>query len=328
MKLFLIAPEAAVAPTGTGQSAGDRQWRRILKEPLLHFLMVGAGLFGTYHLLNPEQPNSVGSRTIVLTKDDVRQLAISWLAQGRSTPTADQVKGLVDQKVTQEILFREAVSLGLDRDDEVVKRRLAQKMDFLAADVANMQEPTTEQLQTWYAQNSQSFALPAHATFRHLYFSADKHGGDAQATAAVALKLIADKSPDASEVSALGDQFMFQDHYGDATPDQMSKEFGVDFSKALFKLSPGQWEGPIQSGYGWHLVWVDAIDPGRVPTFAEVQPNVRAGWIEDQYRAIKLTALNEMRSHYSVVVPPIEVSDFEDLKIPPGTSNEFEVSAQ
>jgi peptidyl-prolyl cis-trans isomerase C len=326
MTLFPIAPKVSV--TEDLAPSGKNGWRSVLSEPLLHFMIVGVGLFVTYHLLNPEQSNSAGSQTIVLTKDDVRQLAISWLAQGRSTPTADQVKGLVDQKVTQEILFREAVSLGLDRDDEVVKRRLAQKMDFLAADVANMQEPTTEQLQTWYSQNAQSFALPSHATFRHLYFSSDRHGKDAEGAAVAALKLIAGKLPDAPEVKALGDSFMFQDHYGDATPDQMSKEFGVDFSKALFRLSPGKWEGPIQSGYGWHLVWVDATDPGRIPTFAEIQPNVKAGWIEDQYRAIKLTALNEMRSHYTVVEPPIDARDFEDLKIPPGTSNEFEVSAQ
>lgn len=328
IKLFPIAPEAVVPPKDNVQVAGDSRWRRFLKEPLLHFLIVGVGLFGSYHFLNPDQPNGAGSQTIVLTEDDVRQLAISWLAQGRSTPTADQVKGLVDQKVTEEILFREAVSLGLDRDDEVVKRRLAQKMDFLAADVANMQEPSTEQLKTWFGANAQSFALPAHATFRHLYFSSDKHGKNTQAAAATALKLVAGKSPDTPGVAALGDDFMFQNHYGDATPDQMAKEFGPAFSKALFQLKPGHWEGPVQSGYGWHLVWIDSIDPGRIPTFDEVQPNVKAAWVEDRYKEIKQSALDEMRSRYSVVLPPIDAKDFQDLKIPPGMSNEFEVSAQ
>ncbi|WP_455270926.1 peptidylprolyl isomerase [Rhizobium herbae] len=322
MNVFPIAPEASSA---IKRENGDG-WRRLLREPLLHFLVVGAALFGGYHYLNPTPEGGADTKEIVLTKDDVRQLAISWLAQGRSAPTVEQVKGLVDQKVTQEILFREAVNLGLDRDDEVVKRRLAQKMDFLAADVAALQEPTSDQLQKWFDANAASFALPAHASFRHLYFSSDRHGKETRGTADAALALVAGKSPD--EVGAVGDPFMFQNHYGDATPEQMAKEFGPDFSKALFQLTLGKWEGPVQSGYGWHLVWIDAIDPGRVPTFAEVEPNVKAGWIDEQYRTIKASALDELRGQYSVVVPVIEASDLEGLQVPPGTSSEFEVSAQ
>ncbi|WP_083222372.1 peptidyl-prolyl cis-trans isomerase [Ensifer sp. LC163] len=327
MKLFPIAPEASI-PKGNADLGARRTWHSFLSEPLLHFVVVGAVLFGGYHLLNPTQEGGAETNEIVLTKDDVRQLAISWLAQGRSTPTIEQVRGLVDQKVTQEILFREAVALGLDRDDEVVKRRLAQKMDFLAADVAALQEPTTEQLKTWFAGNSQAFALPGHASFRHLYFSSDRHGAATRDAASAALTRVNGKSPDTAEAAGVGEPFMFQNHYGDATPDQMAKEFGPDFSRALFQLTPRKWEGPIQSGYGWHLVWIDAIEPGRIPTFAEVEPAVRAGWIDDQYREIKRTALDEMRSRYVVTVPEITPGDLQGHQIPAGTSNQFEVSAQ
>ncbi|AIC26954.1 rotamase superfamily PPIASE domain-containing protein [Rhizobium etli bv. mimosae str. IE4771] len=304
------------------------RWRRFVSEPLLHFVTVGALLFGAYHLLTPVDDGATSTNQIVLTKDDIRQLAISWLAQGRSTPTPEQVRGLVDQKVRQEILFREAVSLGLDRDDEVVKRRLAQKMDFLASDVASLQEPTDAELKAWFEQNSETFALPAHATFRHLYFSTDRQGKGTKEAAAAALALVEGKSPDSSEVAAIGDPFMFQNHYGGATPDQMAKEFGPEFSKALFQLAPGKWGGPVKSGYGWHLVWIDSIEPGRIPNYAEVMPNVRAGWIDDKYREIKNLALDEMRARYSVVVPPIEAADFHDLQMPPGFSLGLEVSAQ
>lgn len=325
MKLFPITPEPCFRYRGVDQKG---KWQRVLGEPLLHFLVIGALLFGGYHILAPERGDTADAQEIVLTKDDVRQLAISWLAQGRSAPTPEQVRGLVDQKVTQEILFREAVALGLDRDDEVVKRRLAQKMDFLAADVAALQEPTTEQLESWFSQNSQGFALPAHASFRHLYFSSDKHGKGTRDAAASALASIAGKSRNAPEVAGWGDAFMFQDHYRDATPGQMAKEFGPEFSKALFRLTPGKWEGPVQSGYGWHLVWIDSIEPGRVPTFAEVMLNVKARWIEDTYREIKRTALEEMRSRYVVTVPLIDPSDLQDLQVPAGFNAELEVSAQ
>ncbi|MBB4331409.1 hypothetical protein GGE50_005023 [Rhizobium leguminosarum] len=325
MELFPIAPEASHVWIRESPMSG---WRRVLREPLLHFLVVGAVLFGAYHLLTPSQEEAANTHQIVLTKDDLRQLAISWLAQGRSSPTPEQIRGLVDQKVTQEILFREAVALGLDRDDEVVKRRLAQKMDFLASDVASMQEPTDADLKAWFDKNAETFALPAHATFRHLYFSTDKHGRGTEGVAAAALALLGGKSPDSSEVAAVGDPFMFQNHYGDATPDQMAKEFGPEFSKALFQLPAGKWVGPVKSGYGWHLVWIDSIEPGRIPTYAEVMPNVKAGWVRDQYQEIKRTSLEETRSRYSVIVPPIEAADFQDLQVPPGYNLGLEVSAQ
>ncbi|MDR9776998.1 peptidylprolyl isomerase [Rhizobium hidalgonense] len=311
-----------------GEHNASGRFRRLLSEPLLHFVAAGALLFGGYQLLTPARDDVATTNRIVLTKDDVRQLAISWLAQGRSTPTPEQVRGLVDQKVTQEILFREAVSLGLDRDDEVVKRRLAQKMDFLASDVAALQEPTDAELKAWFEKNSETFALPAHATFRHLYFSTDRHGKETKEAAAAALASIEGKSPESSEAAAIGDPFMFQSFYGDATPDQMAKEFGPEFSEALFQLTPGKWAGPVKSGYGWHLIWIDSIEPGRIPTYAEVMPNVKAGWIDDKYREIKNSALDEMRVRYSVVVPPIEAADFQDLQVPPGFNLGLEVSAQ
>ncbi|MBB3980295.1 hypothetical protein GGQ64_005548 [Rhizobium azooxidifex] len=325
MELFPIAPDASHVRT---TEPAKSRWRRALGEPLLHFLVVGVILFGAYHLLTPTQEEVANTNQIVLTKDDLRQLAISWLAQGRSSPTPDQIRGLVDQKVTQEILFREAIALGLDRDDEVVKRRLAQKMDFLASDVASMQEPTDADLKAWFDKNAETFALPAHATFRHYYFSTDRHGKRTEEVAAAALALVGGKSPGSSGVATVGDPFMFQNHYGDATPGQMAKEFGPEFSKALFQLSAGKWVGPVKSGYGWHLVWIDSIEPGRIPTYAEVMPNVKAGWIQDQYQEIKRSSLEEMRSRYSVVVPPIEAADFQDLKVPPGYNLGLEVSAQ
>src|SRR5262245_21636809 len=145
MNLFPIAPEAS---DERGGGPTRSKLRGALREPLLHFLVVGACLFGAYHVLTPTQEGVANSNQIVLTKDDVRQLAISWLAQGRSAPTPEQVRALLEQKVTEQILAREAVALGLDRDDEVIRRRLAQKMDFLATDVASLQEPTDADLRT------------------------------------------------------------------------------------------------------------------------------------------------------------------------------------
>jgi hypothetical protein len=222
------------------------QVRRLLRDPLLHFLLVGALIFAVYALLNPAANRTDQANRIVLTKDDLRQLAVHWLAQGRPPPTADEMRALVGQKVSEEILFREAVALGLDKNDEIIKRRLAQKMDFLAADVAALQAPGDAELRAWFAQNASRFALPPRASFRHLYFSSDRGPGARDAAAAV-LGKIAGKPADAPEVAAVADRFMFQDYYAERAPDQVAKEFGPYFAKALFDLKPGMWQGPIQS---------------------------------------------------------------------------------
>jgi peptidyl-prolyl cis-trans isomerase C len=291
-------------------SVAMRKWRR---EPVLHFLFAGALIFAVYDFLNPAAGRSPQADQIVLTKDDLRQLAVFWLAQGRALPTAEEVHALVEQKVREEILSREAVALGLDKDDEIIRRRLAQKMDFLAADVAALQDPSEAELKAWFSQNSGRFALPPRVSFRHLYFSFDRGPGAREAAAAALAKIAGE--PDASAAVA-ADPFMFRDYYGDRDPEQIAKEFGPDFAKAVFQLEPGAWRGPIRSGYGWHLVFVDATEPGRIPAFEEVQSDVKSAWLDQKQREIKDTAFASMRARYTVVVPPIEAADLTNLRIP------------
>lgn len=304
--------------------APKEKWQRVLSEPLLHFVVVGVVLFGAYRLVAPAAEEAVDQQKITLTKDDVRQLAVTWLAQGRPAPTPDELRSLMDQKVTEEILFREAVSLGLDRDDEIIKRRLAQKMDFLAADLATLDEPDNAQLKAWFAKRSDRFALSPHLSFRHLYFSFDKHGEAAREAAEAAIPSVAGKLPDSPDVASVADPFMFRNYYGDATPEQMAKEFGPDFAKALFTLKPGSWQGPVQSGYGWHLIWVDSIEPGRVPAFEEIAPAVKSAWLDERFAEVKSNALREMRTRYVVSLP----DDLRGLEVPAGAGAQIELSAQ
>jgi peptidyl-prolyl cis-trans isomerase C len=323
--LTLETPEPAPLESQTGPKPSPRV-RRWLREPLLHFLLAGALIFAIYEVLNPAANRADRANQIALTKDDLRQLAVYWLAQGRPLPTADQMHALIEQRISEEILFREAVALGLDKDDEIIKRRLAQKMDFLAADVAALQTPCNAELRAWYTQNSGRFALSPRASFRHLYFSFDRPG--ARDAAAAALDKIAGEPADAAKVPAVADPFMFQDYYAERAPDQIAKEFGPNFAKAVFQLKPGAWQGPIQSGYGWHLVFVDAIEPGRVPAFEEVEPDVKSAWLDQKQREIKRIALEAMRARYMVVVPPIESVEFGSLRNPQSPIASTEVLPQ
>jgi len=277
--------------------------KRLLREPLLHFVLVGVALFAIYRVLHSNAAGSSDSKKIVLTADDLDQISLMWRAQGRSSLSQEQLESLLDSKIREEVLYREALTLGLDKEDTIVKRRMAQKMDFLAEDLSDLREPSREELKTWFGKNSERFKVPGRASFRHLYFSFDKHGKQTAEVAADALKKITGKPSGSPEAAALAESFMFQDYYGDRSFDEIAKTFGPPFAKALFHVKPGSWQGPIESGYGWHLVWVDSITPGRVPAFEEVEPDVKAEWVAEQRAGAKRKAFDAMRARYEVVLP-------------------------
>jgi peptidyl-prolyl cis-trans isomerase C len=201
------------------------------------------------------------------------------------------------------VLYREALAMGLDKDDTIVKRRMAQKMQFLAEDVAAAHEPTTDELKAWFEKHSDKFALPSRATFRHLYFSFDRRGQRARDDALAALARLGSQPEDSRLATSLADPFMFQDYYGDRTSEQLAKEFGPTFAQGVFHLQPGSWQGPIESGYGWHLVWIESIVPGRVPDFEEVEPDVKTAWLDDQKEQAWRKAYEAMRAKYAVLLP-------------------------
>ena len=277
---------------------------RLLREPLAHFLLIGLALFFAYSVLNPTAGQS-GSSQILLTTDDVRQLQITFAAQWQRAPSPKEMRGLIEQKIREEVLYRQALQLGLDKDDVIIKRRLAQKMQFLAEDVSAAHEPTTAELKAWYAKNSGQFALPSRFSFRHLYFSPDRRGQQAHDDAMKALTRIRAEQEDSKAAVALADRFMFQDYYADRTPEELEKEFGAQFATAIQKLKPGSWQGPLESGYGWHLVFVDSVIPGRIPVFEEVEADVKNAWFADQKRQAWQKAYADMRAKYTVLLPPI-----------------------
>jgi peptidyl-prolyl cis-trans isomerase C len=275
----------------------------LLREPLVHFLLIGLALFVVYGALQKVPRRGSTSDLIELTQDDLRQLRTAFTAQWQRPPTSQEFQGLLDAKVREEILYREALALRLDKDDTIVKRRMAQKMEFLSEDVTAAHEPTMQELKDWFAKNPQGFALPGRATFRHLFFSFDRRGQKAQEDAARALKKLVGKPEDYPAASALTDPFMLQDYYRDRTPEQLAKELGSNFALSLFRLAPGSWQGPIESGYGWHLVWIDSLTPGRVPAFEEIEPEVKSEWMAAQRAEYKRKAYESMRQRYEVVLP-------------------------
>jgi peptidyl-prolyl cis-trans isomerase C len=280
----------------------NQWWARWLHDPFVHFLGIGLVLLGLYEWVSPARPRAPEYR-IELTADDYRQIEVAWTAKWQRPPTPTEMRELLDQKIREEVLYREALSMGLEQDDTIIKRRLAQKLEFLTEDIAAIRDPTPAELESWYPGHAAQFASPSRVTFRHVYFSPDKRGANAADDARNALEKLS-RTHATSDVSGVGDRFSGRDYYADRTPDQLAGEFGSHFPKELDGVSPGGWRGPIESGLGWHLVWVEAVTPGRTPTFAEAdRAAVKAAWIDEQRAESKRKTFEAMRSKYEVVVP-------------------------
>lgn len=277
--------------------------KRWLREPLLHFLLLGAVLFGIYAYLNRGRPGVEPSKQIVLSLDELRIMETYFESQWHRQPTPQEFQAMVEDKIREEVLYREGLAMGLDKDDTIVKRRMAQKMQFLAEDVAAAHEPSASELKAWFEKNSSKFALPSRYSFRHLYFSPDKRGKNAQEEAATVLAKIAGQPENSPLAASVGDSFMFQDYYGDRAPSAIAKEFGPQFAVALEKLKPGSWQGPVESGYGWHLVFVNTVIPGRIPAFEEIEGDVKIAWLSEQKATAWQKAYAEMRAKYTAILP-------------------------
>jgi peptidyl-prolyl cis-trans isomerase C len=276
---------------------------RWLREPLLQFLVVGVLLFVGWRAVSPDSYARIPINRIELTDDDLAQLATTWMMAGRAPPSAQQMQRLVDDRVREEVLYREALALGLDKDDTIVKRQLARKMEFLAEDVSKLEEPEPGELKAWFEKNGERFALPPRVTFRHVYFSPDRRGAMVRNDAERALTRLASKPIDAPDIATAGDPFMFQQFYGDRPFDEIARQFGPSFARALLQLAPGGWAGPIESGYGWHIVFAESLTPQRVPDYEEIESEVKAAWIEDRRNEVRARMYEAMLARYEVVLP-------------------------
>jgi hypothetical protein len=229
---------------------------------------------------------------------DVRWLSENWTTQWQRAPTEEELRGLIADYVNEQLLAREARALGLEDNDVIVRRRLAQKMDFLIADISGTAEPSDAELDRYYATHAERFAEPARMAFTQIYFGPRRTDAVSDAKSALAL-LLEEGTPENPD--ALGDRLMIGREFDNETEFSVSSEFGPAFARAVFALEPGAWYGPIESGYGVHLVRVSARTESRTPPLSEVRIRVIEDWTREQERSAKARYLYELRSKYEVV---------------------------
>ena len=254
--------------------------KRILREPLLHFVLLGAGLFIVYGLIS--KPGHGGAPgTIVVTAGRVEHLAASFVKTWQRPPTDAELKGLVDDWVREEIATREAMALGLDRDDAVIRRRLRQKLEFVSDGIAAQAEPTDADLNAYLQAHLESFRLEPRITFRQVYLDPAKHGEHLASDAARLLARL-DRAGAEADISALSDSLLLESTFQSAPAGEIAKQFGESFAATLVGLPLAQWRGPIESGYGAHLVLVSERTGGRLPSLEEAREAVRREWTSNR----------------------------------------------
>jgi parvulin-like peptidyl-prolyl isomerase len=275
-----------------------RSWRiaRLLRDPLVHFLAIGLVFYAAAHVVRSLR--EAAARTIVVD-DAVRARLIGlYRLQTGSAPSPEQLAALVAQNVRDEVLYREGLKLGMD-DDEIVRRRVIQKMQYLAVDSVPIETPTAVQLARFYAANSARFASPPTVSFHHLFFSPDAGGAAAARNRAVdALQ----KLNGGAEERGLGEAFALQSGYAGLSREDAAQIFGnTPLVSSLFAAPERRWAGPFRSGYGWHLAYVERRDPGRLPPFAADSQDIRVAYLEDAAVRARKRSVDALAARYHVI---------------------------
>lgn len=271
--------------------------KRIAREPFVHFVLLGAGLFALSHYL---EERSRFTR-ITITQDQVQGIAENYRLQYGALPTAQQLDSLVESFVREEIFYHEALALGLDRDDEIIRRRLVQKYEFLQQDLAAPAEPTESQLRQFYERHLDRYRRPETVTFTHVYFSPDGRGEVAAQRAADALASRLNPQGLTRAVDQ-GDRFPGTYDFSALSRDELGRVFGREgLTQAVFEVEPNHWSPPLRSGLGWHTVYVSARQPSRLARFEEVRGDVRSDYIEAERNRRNAATLAKLRKRFEIV---------------------------
>ena len=273
--------------------------KKWLKEPLLHFLIIGLLIFTLFSIVNKEE-DVVSGNKIVVSAADIERLSNNWSKRWNRLPTETELQGLVESYIREEVYYREALALGLDQNDTILRRRLMQKMEFLSNDLAELNQPDDTELNKYFLDNQEKYKLPARLSFTHIYFSLDKRGA----------KAFEDAKNVLSELNALraperGDSFMLQYDFAQETPFEVERLFGKVFAEKLLTLEKDVWQGPIESGYGLHLVRVSEKIDARMPELSSVIDKVRTDWMFEQRQKMNKEIYERFKERYEIVVEDV-----------------------
>jgi hypothetical protein len=284
-----------------------------MQQPMLHFLVGGAVIFGAFSLAGgrtaaPPPPSTVRAnepdRHIVITQGRIETLRAGFAALWRRPPNDEELAGLIAEFVREEMLVREALTIGLDRDDVVIRRHLRNRMEFVAQDLATLRAPSDDDLRALLAAESDRFRLPAVLTFRHVFLDVRLRGEAGAREEAIRLLTLGQGPSGAAVLDDAGDRFLPGFDFQEVRLPQVARTFGESFASALEAAPIGRWSGPVASSYGLHLVLVDARTDVRLPALEDVAPALRAELSSRHRREALEIYYRSLLTRYTVAVQP------------------------
>ena len=274
---------------------------KVVKEPLIQFLFIGACIYGVYALFGAPDDDAA-DRTITVDSSRIDGFISQWQRRWNRPPTRQELNGVINAFVRENILYRQAIAMGLDADDPITRRRMAQKLEFLTNDIALLKEPAEGELEQYFQANIQFYRDPDLITFSHAYLDPDWRDAATLDDASELLsRLQAAGRPDPRTLAA-GDRFMLQSYYPEVSELDIRRQFGTGFSEAVMHLEPGKWHGPVLSGYGAHLVYVYSAQTAPPPVFKDVQQDVLVNWQTVQQKKFNANFFENLKGRYDIVV--------------------------
>ena len=281
------------------------RFTHFFREPLVHFFVLGAGIFLLSALIGEsDEPLD----EIVVSAGQVDRLVETWQRTWQRPHTPAELEGLIEDYIREEILYREAMAMGLDQDDTIIRRRLRQKMEFLPQDLVEQAEPTEVELQTYLGEHPDAFQVESRLTFQQIYLNRDRRGANAEKDAR---KLLADLQSNSGPVEPLAwsDPIPLPHEIESLPEREVARIFGQEFVSGLAQIEPGGWTGPVSSGYGLHLVRVGERLPPQMPALAEVREAVEREWRFMRRQEMDEQFFSSLRAGYTIEV---ELPDWLD----------------
>ncbi|WOX05162.1 peptidylprolyl isomerase [Microbulbifer pacificus] len=264
----------------------------LLRDPLMHFALIGGLLFAIDGLFNAAGGSA---EEIVITPNRIEHLTAVFERSWQRPPNGEELNKLVDNFVREEVLYREALKLGLEADDTVIRRRLRLKMEFLARDLVDAVEPESSELERFFQDHAERYRAPARVSFRQIYFSRDHRASPAEDARALMAALNT-----GADAAAGGDSHLLPRQFAQASPAEINNQLGVGFAEQLVQQPQGLWAGPIRSEYGEHLVLIEAYTPEATAEFASVRPQVLRDWQAQQHTDMLERQYQLLRDGYRV----------------------------
>ncbi len=271
----------------------------------MHFLLLGALVYGLYWI-NQDAADELEANRIVVSTGEVEWLEAAWEKRWGRRPTPEERAGLIRQHVRETVLYREALAMGLDADDTIIRRRLSQKLEFLVQDLLQVPAPGEEQLLSYRQANTDRYTQPALVSFSQVFVDPDRRGDETLDQAAVLLAelraALQEEGEPGDVAREAGDPFLLQSYYPERDQTELSKLFGRGFATEVMTLEPGVWHGPVLSGYGVHLVFVHAREEAVVLPFEDVRDRVLADWQDEERTRLNDEYFTRLAERYEITI--------------------------